>query len=161
MCGLPLFVSSCPPSFWMSGLGCPSFIADKCKTWGSSQLVYVCQKLPAHRQVVAKNGNVQKSWRVSMRRGKSSCLWGNSCWSRHCVGIWWRICCPASLMSIACCEVRTDCLPCSKQIIALPVEITDLRLRKAPELQVHDYAGLISRDKSIAKVAHIKLWQSF
>lgn len=139
-------VSSHLPSLWMSGLGCPSFIVDKCKMWSSSQLVDVdvCQKMPSHRQIVVKKWEMCKNHRGW--QWEEDCFLGyeaNTVDHIIYVGIQWRMCCTDALIGIAGHEVRTDCLLCCQQIIALPLESTDLQLREATNqpLQVH-YAGI-------------------
>lgn len=153
-------VSSCPPSFWLSGLGRPSGTADKCELWSSSQRadVDMHQRVPVCRQCCEK-WELWKNWgEVSMGRGQSSWLQGKYCWPCHCVGMWWRIYFTASLMSITVWEERPNCLLHCKQKIALLVEITDLQLRKAQtgHCRVMTMLELISRGKSIAKIACFK-----
>lgn len=138
-------VSSYLPSLRMSGLGCPSFIFDECKMWRSSQFVDVdaCQKMPFHRQIVVKQWEMCKNHRGW--QWKEDCPLGykaNIVDLIVYVGVQWRMCWTDALIGIADCEVRRSSL-CCQQIIALTLEITDLRLREATNwpLQVH-YSGI-------------------
>lgn len=145
-------VSSCLPSFWMSGLGCPSGTADKCGKGSSSQHAYMDMCQTVHRQTVLWiMRTVQNQGKVSVRRGQSSWLQGKYNWPCHCVGIWWSVYFTASLMSI-------NCLLHSKQKLTFPVEITDLQHRKAQTVlcRVVTMLELISRGKNTAKRAYFR-----